>query len=62
MIEWITIDCPYCGERYETSADPSGGSASYVEDCAVCCSPIVVQLIVGTDDQIEEVRSRREQD
>ena len=27
--------------------DHSGGSQSYVEDCFVCCQPIVVQVAEG---------------
>lgn len=61
-LAWIAIDCPYCGERYDTPADPSGGSASYVEDCAVCCRPIVIDLLVDADDEGIGVRVRREQD
>jgi len=61
-LAWITIDCPYCGERYDAPADPSGGSTSYVEDCAICCRPIVVELVVDVDGELAEVRVRREQD
>jgi hypothetical protein len=35
-----SVQCPYCGETFETSVDLSGGSSSYVEDCQVCCQPI----------------------
>jgi hypothetical protein len=38
--EFHVVDCPYCGERFETLIDLSAGSASYVEDCQVCCQPI----------------------
>lgn len=61
-LAWITIDCPHCGESYDGPADPSGGSASYVEDCAVCCRPIVVDLVVDATDELVDVRVRREQD
>lgn len=59
---WIGIDCPYCGERFETSADLSAGSQSYVEDCAVCCSPITIALAVGSDGSLEGVSARRDRD
>jgi hypothetical protein len=59
---WIAIDCPHCGERYDAPADPSGGSTSYVEDCAVCCRPIVVALDVDPEDGAVAARFRREQD
>jgi len=38
--EFVAIQCPYCGERFETAVDLSAGSFSYVEDCQVCCQPI----------------------
>ena len=50
MIEAINIDCPYCGEVFETTADCSAGDQEYIEDCQVCCQPIVIALTVsGTD-------------
>ena len=38
--EFVTIQCPYCGEEFETAVDFSAGSFTYVEDCQVCCQPI----------------------
>lgn len=39
------VVCPYCGEEVEIAVDPGGGSnQSYIEDCAVCCSPWLVQV------------------
>ena len=62
MIEPVRIDCPYCGESYESSADASAGTQTYTEDCAVCCRPIVVTVAIGVDDMVEGVSVRREQD
>lgn len=62
MIEFVRIDCPYCGESYESSADISAGAQTYVEDCAVCCRPIVVSLTLGDDEELAGVSTRREQD
>ncbi len=39
-----TVECPYCGESFETLLDLSAGSASYIEDCTVCCQPIEFDL------------------
>ena len=36
--------CPYCGEPLEFALDPSGGNQVYVEDCQVCCRPILVDV------------------
>ena len=38
--EFHQVHCPYCGEPFETLIDLSAGTASYVEDCQVCCQPI----------------------
>ena len=38
--EFVTVQCPYCGEEFETAVDLSAGSFRYVEDCQVCCQPI----------------------
>ena len=37
---FVTVQCPYCGEAFETAVDLSAGSFQYVEDCQVCCQPI----------------------
>lgn len=45
-MQFHVVECPYCGERFETSVDTSSGSARYVEDCQVCCQPIDFSLEV----------------
>jgi len=40
--EFVTIQCPYCGEQCATAVDLSAGSLSYIEDCQVCCQPIEI--------------------
>ncbi|ATR81769.1 CPXCG motif-containing cysteine-rich protein [Pseudomonas sp. FFUP_PS_473] len=46
MLETEFHDCPYCGEEFEAVLDLSGGDQEYVEDCPVCCRPIVFMLQV----------------
>lgn len=36
------ITCPHCGERIEIVLDLSIPEQQYVEDCFVCCRPIVI--------------------
>ncbi|MFN2288954.1 MAG: CPXCG motif-containing cysteine-rich protein [Chromatocurvus sp.] len=36
------ISCPYCGESQTVLVDPGNIGVSYVEDCQVCCQPIVL--------------------
>jgi len=47
-----TVQCPYCGESFETMVDLSGGSTSYIEDCQVCCQPI--EFSVEVEDERTE--------
>ncbi|REG86594.1 CPXCG motif-containing cysteine-rich protein [Marinomonas pollencensis] len=37
----IDIVCPYCGERESVSVELLEESQEYIEDCQVCCQPIV---------------------
>ena len=45
-LQFHPVQCPYCGESFETPLDTSSGSAGYVEDCQVCCQPIEFSLEV----------------
>lgn len=59
MLESAVIHCPYCGEPIEIMLDGSAGEQQYVEDCQVCCRPIV--LTVSPDEDGEpSVRAARE--
>ena len=46
MLRHETITCPYCGEAYGTDIDSSTGSQEYIEDCQVCCRPMLFLLHV----------------
>lgn len=57
--EFVTVECPYCGEAFGTSVDASAGSCTYVEDCQVCCQPIEMELRVDEDGKLLELLARR---
>lgn len=57
----VRIQCPYCWELLDTSVDPSVREAEYVEDCQVCCQPIVFEVVVD-DDLVPVVTVRPEND
>jgi hypothetical protein len=38
------IGCPYCGESISILVDDSLQEQQYVEDCQVCCRPIVLDV------------------
>lgn len=62
MLENVWLNCPYCGEAFDTSVDCSAGNQRYIEDCPVCCRPIEVGVDVGADGQLAGVRVRRDDD
>ena len=62
MIETVSIQCPYCGESYETTVDLSAGSQHYVEDCAVCCRPIEVALRVDDAGELLGISTATDRD
>lgn len=57
--QFVPIQCPYCGESFQTLADLSAGSASYIEDCQVCCQPIELNLEVDTAGALCSLAARR---
>lgn len=60
MLETQAYDCPYCGEVVETLLDLSGGDQQYIEDCPVCCRPIVFDLRTDGLDWSLDVRREDE--
>lgn len=56
------MTCPYCGETFETGVDASAGTQEYIEDCQVCCRPIVFQIGVGHAGDLCGVRVKRDDD
>jgi hypothetical protein len=37
-----TIQCPFCGQRFELLIDTSSESQQFTTDCEVCCRPFEV--------------------
>ena len=44
--EMVDIPCPYCGETIDVVVDLSVEYQEYIEDCSVCCRPIVMTATV----------------
>ncbi len=57
--QFHAVSCPYCGENFEAQIDASAGSASYVEDCQVCCQPIEFNLEVDAAGAIVSLSTLR---
>lgn len=47
-LEAQAINCPYCGEPLEVLIDHQDAGHEYIEDCQVCCKPIVFQISVDS--------------
>ena len=43
LIQFETITCPYCWEAIEITLDLSVDEQQQIEDCSVCCRPILVR-------------------
>ncbi|AHI32289.1 MULTISPECIES: CPXCG motif-containing cysteine-rich protein [Marinobacter] len=45
-LDSVLVQCPYCWETLDLSVDPSVEDQEYVEDCQVCCQPILVHVVL----------------
>ena len=41
-----SLSCPYCAETISVLVDDSLPEQNYIEDCQVCCRPIVLDVTV----------------
>ena len=51
--------CPYCGENISLLIDDTLLTQEYTEDCEVCCSPMIINVEINSDEEIL-VSARRE--
>lgn len=47
----VSVQCPYCWERFSLLIDASVESQEYVEDCEVCCRPIDFAIEIDEENQ-----------
>ncbi len=50
-----SISCPYCGEANRVLLDPQEAGQSYIEDCQVCCRPIVFVIAEANGEMVADV-------
>jgi hypothetical protein len=62
MMHDVLVECPYCGERYETTVDTSEGNAEFIQDCEVCCRPIEFVIEVDAQGNLVNVTTLSEDD
>jgi hypothetical protein len=60
MFRIVAVDCPYCGETFETDLEAEEGETSFTEDCHVCCQPILMRARVGFDGELLGFEAVRE--
>jgi hypothetical protein len=48
-LEEKDIQCPYCWESINVLIDCSIETQEYIEDCQVCCRPIIFDVQVDED-------------
>lgn len=51
-LQSATLQCPYCWEQIEIVVDCSDMDQEYVEDCSVCCSPVIISVTVSDEDTV----------
>ena len=49
QIDINNVQCPYCGEMIEVLIDCSVPHQNYIEDCQVCCRPIIFDVSIEQD-------------
>jgi len=61
MLEETTIACPYCGEALTVGVEPEARGQRYIEDCQVCCQPMVIDVgDVSAAQGVPTVTARRD--
>lgn len=48
-LQTVGVRCAFCGESIDVLIDCSVPEQSYVEDCHVCCRPLVLGVLVDED-------------
>jgi len=49
LLEETASTCPYCGEPITLLIDGSVEEQQYIEDCQVCCRPMVIHVSVASN-------------
>jgi transcription elongation factor Elf1 len=43
MEEFVTIQCPFCGQSFDVVVDTSVRHQAFTTDCEICCRPFEVR-------------------
>ena len=58
--ETVIVLCPFCGEQVGLFVDATLPHQQYVEDCEVCCRPMLVTIDATAEDPIVDVTRENE--
>lgn len=58
-LEFVEMQCPWCGEVMGSQVDVSAGSLMYIEDCQVCCRPMEIHIECTDAGRLRDVSVRR---
>ena len=53
LLDEQVVSCPYCGESIDVLIDQQEVGDQYIEDCWVCCRPIVFSISEDDDGNLE---------
>jgi hypothetical protein len=53
LLDSQEVSCPHCGEPISLTLDLSVPEQSYIEDCSVCCQPMVVSYASRDGELVE---------
>ena len=57
--DFLEVHCPFCGETYGLAVERAAGSRSFIEDCTVCCRPLLLRLEVNEEGDGAVLRASR---
>jgi hypothetical protein len=53
LLQGQDATCPYCWETISLTLDLSVPEQSYIEDCPVCCKPMVVSYAAADGELVD---------
>lgn len=54
LLQGHDVTCPHCGETINLTLDLSVPEQSYIEDCPVCCKPMMVSY-ASADGEVDDI-------
>ncbi|MET0290734.1 MAG: CPXCG motif-containing cysteine-rich protein [Steroidobacteraceae bacterium] len=57
---FVSIECPWCGERLDVRVDVTAGEREYIDDCEVCCRPMELRVELDERGGLAALRVRRQ--